>query len=170
MNNFYAGIGSRETPPQVLTCMTKIAHRLHLRGYVLRSGGAGGADLAFESGAGDAKEIYLPWRNFNGNPSPRYTPSAAAMQMAGDFHPAWERCSPGARKLHARNCHQMLGADLNTPVAFVVCWTPGGHGSGGTGQALRIARAYNIPVFDLGGDSPNVLNDLAALLAEQRHD
>jgi hypothetical protein len=72
------------------------------------------------------------------------------MDMAKQFHPAWNRCSPGARKLHARNCFQVMGRDLNSPVDFIICWTRGGLGGGGTGQALRIAKHYNIPVFDLG--------------------
>jgi hypothetical protein len=32
---------------------------------------------------------------------------------------------------------------------FVVCWTPGGLLKGGTAQAMRIAHAYGIPVFNL---------------------
>lgn len=31
-----------------------------------------------------------------------------------------------------------------------ICWTKNGSGQGGTGQALRIAKAYNIPIFDAG--------------------
>ena len=50
----------------------------------------------------------------------------------------------------ARNALQVLGTDGQTPVDFIMCWTPNGSGSGGTGQAIRIARALNIPVFDLG--------------------
>ena len=53
-------------------------------------------------------------------------------------------------KLQARNCYQVLGEHLNDPVKMVICWTPRGSGSGGTGQAIRLARAYKIPVFDLG--------------------
>jgi len=49
--------------------MTKIAQRMSEKGFVLRSGGAKGADEAFENGAGE-KEIYLPWRGFRDNPSP----------------------------------------------------------------------------------------------------
>ena len=49
----------------------------------------------------------------------------------------------------ARNCHQVLGQDLKTPVDFIVCWTKDGGESGGTGQALRIARDLNIPVYNL---------------------
>lgn len=142
---YYAGIGSRETPPRVLAKMTAIAQDLAAQGYILRSGAAEGADSAFEAGAGDAKEIWIPWRGFQNHPS-RLVPSLAAFEMAARFHPAWERCSRGARALHARNCHQVLGADLATPVEFVVCWTKDGRASGGTGQAIRIAQHHGIPV------------------------
>jgi hypothetical protein len=142
---FYAGIGSRETPSHILQVMSEDAYRLQARGYILRSGAAEGADSAFEAGAGDQKEIWLPWRGFQNHPS-RLLPSLAAFEMAARFHPAWERCSRGARALHARNCHQVLGADLATPVEFVLCWTKDGRASGGTGQAIRIAEAHGIPV------------------------
>ena len=70
--------------------------------------------------------------------------------MAAEFHPNWSACKQGARRLHARNCHQILGLDLKTPVDFVVCYTPNANRSGGTGQALRIAERLNIPIFDYG--------------------
>jgi hypothetical protein len=57
--------------------------------------------------------------------------------------------SYGAKKLMARNCHQVLGQDLKTPVDFIVCWTKNGNINGGTGQALRIAKKLNIPVYNL---------------------
>ena len=44
----YAGVGSRETPLLVQQRMTKIAAQLSKLGYVLYSGGAEGADSAFE--------------------------------------------------------------------------------------------------------------------------
>lgn len=43
----------------------------------------------------------------------------------------------------------MLGADLHSPSKFIVCWTRDGGATGGTGQALRIADHYEIPVFNL---------------------
>lgn len=52
-----------------------------------------------------------------------------------------------------RNVCQILGADLHTPVQMVICWTKGGKLVGGTAQALRIARANNIPIFNLALDS-----------------
>lgn len=44
----YAGIGSRETPLSMLKTMTKVADMLAKKGYTLNSGGAIGADVAFE--------------------------------------------------------------------------------------------------------------------------
>jgi hypothetical protein len=35
---------------------------------------------------------------------------------------------------------------------MVVCWTKDGKSSGGTGQALRIAEYYSIPIFNLKND------------------
>jgi hypothetical protein len=43
----YAGIGARHTPPDVLALMHRIAGALAQRCWVLRTGGAPGADQAF---------------------------------------------------------------------------------------------------------------------------
>lgn len=148
--SFYAGIGSRKTPESILQIMTLMAKHLSDNNWTLRSGGADGADTAFENGANPLRsEIYLPWNGFNGRTSSYCNPSVNAHSMASFFHPAWSKCSQAAKKLHARNCHQILGMDLNTPVDFVICWTPNGNRSGGTGQALRIAEFKEIPIYDL---------------------
>lgn len=156
MTLIYAGIGSRETPSEMLFIMKALAHQMALRGHTLRSGAAKGADSAFEQGCDEAqgpKEIYLPWLGFD----KRHTmhkgicawPSAEAYTMAAKFHPNWAACSSGAQALHARNCHQVLGWMLDKPSDLIICWTPGAQATGGTGQAIRIAKAYKIPVFDL---------------------
>ncbi len=142
---YYTGIGSRKTPHDVCEGMRRIAEYLDTAGFVLRSGGADGADSAFESGAEHA-HIFLPWKGFNGNKSDLYPPTPAAFEMAAKFHPAWDKCTRGARALHARNCYQMLGQCLCEPSKFVVCWH---DGSGGTLQAIRIANAHDIQVFNL---------------------
>jgi hypothetical protein len=72
-----------------------------------------------------------------------------AQEIARKYHPAWNNLSHAAKKLMTRNTFQILGYDLNTPVSFVVCWTLGGKIQGGTGQALRIAKDMNIPIFNL---------------------
>lgn len=160
---FYAGIGSRETPPQFLKQMESIARRLSQAGWTLRSGGADGADSAFERGAGDRKEIYLPWSGFNNRRSDEpgcalpSDPDAAAA-IAANYHPVWNRLSPAARKLMSRNACQVLGRRLDSPSRFVLCWAPNPktdpHGlvadvSGGTGLAVRLAHSRGIPVFHL---------------------
>ena len=157
--NFYAGIGSRETPGEVLDLMHALAVYLRADGWVLRSGGAEGADVAFEQGASQAKRIYLPWPEFNGSCSDLERPEAWTFEVAAKHHPAWERLSQGGQKLQARNVHQVLGHRGHhpnvprhsepDPSRFVICWTKDGKASGGTGQAIRIAEAYGIEVRNL---------------------
>lgn len=163
----YAGIGSRQTPPMCLVTFTILAARLEEFGYTLRSGGATGADSAFEAGVSDASNanIFLPWRGFNNNTSTLYEVCEDAFLIAAEFHPHWDRCGSAARKFHARNCYQVLGLHLDTPADFIVCWTPKGKVIGGTGQALRIAKAYNIPIFNFG--HPGTRDILAAFVKRE---
>lgn len=143
---YYAGIGSRETPHEVKEEMYRISKTLALAGYTLRSGGAIGADKIFARGA---EESHVD----EGSPRPRiYRPSNVtfeAVAMASEYHPAWDRCNAFARKLHGRNCMIVLGDKLDTPVDFIVCWTEGGKITGGTGQALRMAKKLGITVHNL---------------------
>lgn len=149
---YYTGIGSRQTPEEVLEEFTATSKWLENKfngNITLRSGGADGADTAFEMGAIN-KEIFLPWKGFNNNNSELYNILPKAFEIAENIHPAWHKCSQGARKLHARNIHQILGRDLKTFSRFVICYTPNGSSSGGTGQAIRLAKQLNIPIFDFG--------------------
>lgn len=158
--SIYTGIGSRETPFDILVLMTQIAGELYDKKYILRSGCAEGADTAFEEGATDffrnyeLTELYIPWPGFGKRPlncvkltEPQYY----AYEIAKYFHPRWDVLTPGGRMLHARNVHQIYGKDVRNPVFsdFVICWTEGGKGGGGTGQALRIAKHHKIPIYDL---------------------
>lgn len=148
---YYAGIGSRETPKDVCLRMTQIAQRLSSLGYCLRSGGAEGADEAFEFGA-KHKQIYLPWSGFNGK-KPNdidYVVPPFRFDLVEKYHPKPSVLSDGGRKLMSRNSYQVLGPNLDDPVDFVLCWTVGGKLKGGTAQALRIAKDYKIPVFNFG--------------------
>lgn len=154
----YAGIGSRRTPRNVLELMILIGQKAARAGATLRSGGAPGADQAFEQGCDEAngrKQIFIPWNGFEGRNARTEVGVMAgvhdqALELAAKFHPNWNACSPAAKKLHARNGYQLLGSSLDKPVDEVVCWTPAGRGEGGTGQAIRMARHFGIPVYDLG--------------------
>lgn len=162
---FYTGIGARATPPGIMLTMTGIARMLDIKGYTLRSGGAENADESFEKGTHlVTPEIYLPWKGFRNNKSPRHEPIPAAYRIAAKYHPRWDSLRPSVHRLMARNVHQILGDDLNTLSHFVICWTGDGKASGGTGQAMRIAKACNVPIYNLYNDvdvkslRDNVLN------------
>lgn len=169
----YAGIGSRETPVEILVKMSNLARYLTEQGYTLRSGGAPGADTAFEQGAGWRKQIYLPWKKFNDHDSPLWRPSDEAMDLASQHHPLWDKLPESVRKLMARNAHQILGKHLKEPVSFVVCWTPDGcekgetrtNKTGGTGLAIAIASHFGIPVYNL--KNPDALARLKVHLENQ---
>lgn len=156
MTFYYAGVGSRGTPANILDQMKRLAARLEVLGGILRSGGADGADSAFESGCTQA-QVFLPWPDFNHRTSPFTQPPARAYDLAAEVHPLWQACGRGPRALHARNCQQVLGPELDSPSLFVLCWTRDGAETeaqtsihtGGTGQAIRLAHRHGIPVFNL---------------------
>lgn len=168
----YAGIGSRETPPDIYQRMIEIAEHLAKRGFTLRSGGAPGADTAFEIGCDNAngkKEIFLPWKYFNKNNSSLYEIPKGAYTIAQKFHPAWFKLKPAAHKLMARNTQQICGKNLDSPTEFVICWTSDGctnsstrtYKTGGTGQAISIASNLGIPVINLfNKDAEKLLSEI----------
>jgi hypothetical protein len=148
---YYAGIGSRETPAQVCRLMTHIAVRLYQKGWTCRTGGADGADLAFENGAAPKVEVYVPWQYFNGRPHGIVCGEDLFLRdVALRHHPRWSSLREPVRKLMTRNSAQIIGHCFGDPVSeFVICWTPKGKVGGGTGQAIRVARSYGVPVYNL---------------------
>ena len=141
----YAGIGSRKTPNDVLDLIKSIGRIYALYGWVLRSGAALGADRAFEYGCDSIlgqKEIF---RVEDTQHNPQW-----AFDTVDRYHPAPEKLSEYAKRLMARNAMIVLGQNGDHPVRKIVCYTHDGLGGGGTGQALRIAADYSIPVYDLG--------------------
>lgn len=175
---FYTGIGSRETPAPYMALMTRLARRLASEGWILRSGGADGADTAFEQGATqEQRVIYLPWRGFNerwqGTLPEQLGNRMQAEALAAQLHPAWDRLKRGARSMMIRNIYQILGDDLNSPSRLVVCWAPNpkldDQGrvidvKGGTGQAVRLAALRGVPVYHLG--IPEHMARMCAYLGE----
>lgn len=158
---YYAGIGSRRTPSHILDRMVWWGQRLASLGLILRSGAAPGADVAFESGCdlvGGEKEIFLPWKGFNGSRSQLYyIPQEVYEYSEPIFGSGWDYIKPSVKKLMARNAQQILGMNLDQPVLFVLCYTSDGcttrrdrsKKTGGTGQAIAVASTNNIPVFNL---------------------
>lgn len=162
---YYSGIGARTTPPDKLNRCIGWGYRLAKWGLTLRSGGAVGADTAFETGcdkANGANEIYLPWKNFNGSNSNLHYISIEAFETAEEIYGAnWQHLKPSVQKLMARNMQQVMGENLDEPSEFVLCWTPDScttrsdrsKDTGGTGQAIAYADSLDIPIFNLQSDS-----------------
>jgi hypothetical protein len=149
----YTGIGSRDTPIDIQNIMTKLAIALSNDNWILRSGGAEGADSAFEAGA-TYKQIFLPWNNFNGktadNSSYFVMPDTeVAREFVYDYHPRAMFLKRGAFSLMMRNSYQVLGANLASPSNVLFCYTSDGTIKGGTGQAMRIAKDYKIEIINL---------------------
>ncbi|MDU8351415.1 hypothetical protein RYA05_05890 [Pseudomonas syringae pv. actinidiae] len=107
-------------------------------------------------------QIFLPWAGFNGRKAgvrEGYVVHCPpeALSVTQPFHPGWSHLSEAAQKMMSRNAMQILDLDLQTPVRFVMCETPDGaytakmtsSKTGGTGQAIRIADHYNVPVYNL---------------------
>jgi len=142
MTKLYAGIGTRERklPKHISILMTKISVKLEQLGYILRSGHASGSDKSFELGVKctENKEIFRAKHA-----------TLDSINLASKYHPYWDNCDLYARKLHGRNAMIILGDFLKKPVTFVICYTPDGKHSGGTGLALNIAEDNKIPIFNL---------------------
>lgn len=136
----YAGIGSRRTPPAILSMMEDVAEELARRGWFLRSGGAEGADLAFERGcdrAGGEKEIFL----IDGE----FTADEKKISSLTGFGAVW-----GATEdwLHVvKNCRILFGKNLDEPVGLVLFWDDFG---GATQGVVDIAKRNGIPAIPIG--------------------
>lgn len=131
MANCYAGIGSRETPENTLFMMQLIAGFLDSKGFLLRSGGAKGADTAFETGAVAKTVFYAKHWIHNGV---RHGPpeknrniyfesywSLAYSITCKYYHSDLTKRPQYVRDLMTRNVFQVLGYDLNTHSDFVIC-------------------------------------------------
>lgn len=163
----YAGIGSRKTPQACLDFMTKIGRVCSKKDLTLRSGGAVGADQAFERGCdleGGKKEIWTPKSQY-------IVEHEWAIEKAKAV--CWEyplhKMKPYTRSLIIRNMYQIFGDDPDhlKPVKFVVFYCEGdplmqGKLSGGTRYAVRAAHNYNIPHYNLRTHQVHFANVLKA--------
>ena len=123
--------------------MTTLAAGLEAAGWRLHSGGADGADTAFENGTTTRRRtIYLPWKGYNGHAGPDAVTLSPQQQAevqpkVAKYHGAWGRCSRGARALHGRNfaiIHGLTDQGADRTVDAVICWTPDGRTQGGHGH------------------------------------
>jgi hypothetical protein len=158
MSIYYTGIGSRTIPLILSNLFTNLSSYLESHNFILRSGGAGGTDLSFESGIKDKNNcrIYLPRKLFNKNESQLYLGNinpkleSDARDIARSIHPNPYALRGFSLLAHTRNAFQVLGDDLNSPSDFLVCYTENGESKGGSRTAIELAKKNNIPVFNFG--------------------
>lgn len=163
MKKFYAGIGARKTPKEILEFQTRIATQLEKDGWLLSSGGAEGTDQAFEDGLStiEPNRIIIPWSGFNNKywkggyidySRAGYEIKQQCEALASTVHPFWDGLTQGVRTLQSRNMMQILGPELDTPVKFVLYWAPEdkhGVAKGGTRSAVVLAQRLGIPTFNM---------------------
>ena len=171
---YYAGVGSEETPQEVLDNMTALASELEKEGYVLRSGGAVGADQAFSKGVSNIKnkKIYFD----SDIEHDVYGTAKQADKILEETHPKIDKIKKGtrSRNLLARDGYQVFGERFDSPAAFIICWTNDGATSyeqtsattGGTGQAIRLGSRKGIPVINMA--DPNWRQKLDDVLQKNK--
>ena len=133
----YAGIGNRTISEATFDWLEQVGMFLADKGWLLRSGNAAGSDAAFQCGS---RGKFLSFVAEDATPE--------AIQIASQYHSAWDRCNDSSKKLHGRNVMILFGDKLDFPVKFVICYAKD-ENEGGTALGIRIARAYNIPVFNM---------------------
>lgn len=174
IKGYYTGVGSRETPRDILKLMNQVAYKMAQLGYTGRSGSAGGTDTAFEQGYNEYTivngisdyygfEVYLPWKGFSDIiedsvhiATPNLTNYQEACDIAATIHPIYHKLKRGAKALHTRNVYQVLGLDLNTPSKVLFCYAQPTYNKqgkltgvkGGTNTAVQLAMKHNIKIYN----------------------
>lgn len=185
---FYTGVGSRDITDEEWDVMVAVAKWL-AQWVKLRSGKAGGSDSAFEYGVSlsdfpDNKEIYIPWPKFEGNEIPGEKISldrpdsvnyALTLQYAKEIHPAWDKLSQGAKKLHQRNVHQVLGRNLENPtpsIFLLACSDEDKNGDvkGGTRTAWMLAKQFGVPCFNIRGKTKREIFEFIQPILKEKLD
>jgi hypothetical protein len=177
MKKYATIIGTREISDLEFNILKEVANFLHNEGFILRSGGAEGSDQAIMGL--ENIQVFLPWNGFNGL---SYWDKRHIVLKPKDFelakevvkiiHPAYEKLSQGALRLHCRNVSQIWGPELQdnpTPSSIVVfCASLDlvGKVQGGTATAVNIALRKGIPTYNIrnAGDLEKVMKDIKEIL------
>ncbi len=108
-------IGSRKITPEEEMTLILFGRVFQQLGFTLRSGGAGGADNTVTHY--HRVEIFIPWNGFNNLHHDgerifsldKLPDVPLAIKKMESIHPAADKLTQGARKLHTRNIYQVIG-------------------------------------------------------------
>ena len=144
-NKIITIVGNQTTPLKHQWALMLFSYCVHKDCFQINTGTAKGADEAARRGA-ECTVFSIK------DGTPESTAIAAELHKSN-----WSRWSPISKAYHSRNVMQVLGRDLQTPVARVVCYTRDGcishetasFDTGGTRTAISIASQNNIPVINI---------------------
>lgn len=168
---FYAGIGSRKLSASELALCRDIGEYLANLGWTLQTGACTGADQAFANGALHANGkvlLCLPWDSYEKDwVSWARKKKADTLTLNNSHehawtsikdHPAYNKLSQGAKRLHARNYLIVQNTQL------VLAWPKKNQWGqlGGTGRGMDIANQMGIELLNLNSleDRERVLRKL----------
>lgn len=153
----YAGIGSRRLSNREKKLCFDIGVYLAEKGWALQTGAAVGADQAFAEGAltgGGSVLLCLPWLEYEldwvnkaiarGAKTVTLNNTHKEALDSVKTHPAYDKLSQGAKRLHARN--YLIVQNTKMVLAYPR-WT--GIGWGGTGQGMRLGVDMGAKVLNL---------------------
>lgn len=174
MTKFYTGVGSRDIDSETYKLLTLVGERMSEKGYVLRSGGSTGADMAFQEGCckvdPEQTEIWLPDRDFNREklahtkfsgsnyaiPTETMYDSASDWLYENSIVKNLDGKAPKAKNLLRRNLFQVVGNidPLLKPkdcLSKVVIYATDEKKiySKGTRVAVWSARHFGVPTYNL---------------------
>ncbi|UFP94580.1 hypothetical protein [Gloeobacter morelensis] len=157
VNRFYTGVGSTEPPPDVAALVILVAQHLAGQGMVVRTGHDKGTDAAFATAAAaESRRIYVPHSGAGGYQDGLVVCDpetiARATRLAASVHPHWKSYNNFQRRAHTRRVFQLLGEDLDSPSAYVICFVPedgDGKIQGSARTILALAQVQRIECYNL---------------------
>lgn len=160
----YAVSGSRNLPNAVKSKFKRIASFLERKGITVRTNSSEGVGGIVEDSLSD-RENHSQWMR-SGSVANNYWASTTerAKTIAKQLMPNLE----GAElDKVAASVYQVLGTDLDTPVDFVIAYSPKDQPNRDA-EVIQLAEKLNIPVFNLAdGNADEVFNNYSKWFTEK---
>ncbi len=148
----------RDFPSDAKDTIYKLATKLLNKGNVIR---INGDDQEFVNRltriSSEKVEIYIPWKPFNGFESKHYYNTLTAKHLAQKHFAGWDKVPDAVKSLMARNIRMIFGDKNNSPMAYLLTWSPDGAVKAGevnkeTGRAsfiIKTAATYGFRIANI---------------------
>ncbi len=165
-------VEGQDVPAEKIEKLTAVLDKLHTQGFTLRSSADRMNELDKDVSSKFArKEYYLPWKKFapdvdakveKPNDKARRVSCWLRMTIMRKSDPSVFNDLTGVvRTFISRNTQLILGEDLETPVNFIIVYTPGGEEGDqrvdfktakNASYFIQAANILTIPVFNIQND------------------